>query len=433
MHPSLEEQPAAVALPPAVASSGSSLFAHCEQRAPLSETRNRILVTYGRSNVPLAKAIIACLERVYGHPVEARVECTEFADGETSVRFLDNIRGSDLFIICSVCPPRVNDSLMELLLLVDAARRASASSVTAVVPYYGYARQDRKSSPRMPISAKLVADLLAAAGINRIIVQDIHAAQIQGFFPASIPFDHIQGDFVVVRYLADLFHDVNRDSLVVVSPDAGGAARNRQLANKLHADLAIVDKRRVVANHSEVMNVIGRVEGKTCLIYDDMVDTAGTLVKAAAALKEHGAKTIYACASHAVLSGNATDPDAAARRIAGSKIDRVIFCDTIPISDSKRAILGDKLCIVSSAEIFAVAIDCIHMNDSFGGRLQAINQELEAHSDREKSLLDYYLQSGVAVARTASYARDLAFAAQGGFTPSEGAPTPVLGVRKPSF
>jgi len=416
---------------PTVLQGGSDLFGDRDRCARPTRAGERILVAYGHSNVQLAKDIISCLERVYGHAVEAPVESTRFADGEISVRFLENIRGSDLFIICSVCPPNVNDNLMELLLLVDAARRASAYSVTAVVPYYGYARQDRKSSPRMPISAKLVADLLVAAGINRIIVQDIHAAQIQGFFPASIPFDHIQGEFVMVRYLADLFRDVSRDSLVVVSPDAGGAARNRQLASRLHADLAIVDKRRVVANHSDVMNVIGRVEEKTCLIYDDMVDTAGTLVKAAAALKERGAKLIYACASHAVLSGSSTDPDASAKRIANSHIDCVIFSDTIPISPSKRAILGKKLRIVSCAEIFAVAIDCIHINDSFGERIQAISHDLQAHSDGEQSLLDYYIQSGTLVMRSTSHGRDLSSFGKGSV--SDGTPTPPVAFKTPNF
>jgi ribose-phosphate pyrophosphokinase len=272
-----------------------------------------------------------------------------FNDGEISVRVNENIRGSDVFVIQPTCSP-VNHNIMELLLIIDALKRASAGRITAVIPYYGYGRQDRKVQPRVPISSKLVADLLTAAGANRVLTVDLHAGQIQGFF--NIPVDHLYSTPVLRDYLK------NREfgDLVVVSPDAGGVERARAFAKRLNASLAIIDKRREKANVSEVMNVIGDVKGRDTLILDDLIDTAGTIVQAATALKQKGAKRVLAACAHAVLSG------AAIERINDSEIEELIVTNTIPL-DSKQD-KCKKLTVLSIAPFLAEAIKRIHDESS---------------------------------------------------------------------
>jgi len=274
-----------------------------------------------------------------------------FADGEASVSLEETVRGADVFLIQSTCKP-VNDHLMELLVMIDACRRASAGRITAVIPYFGYARQDRKAKSRDPISAKLVANMLTAAGANRILTMDLHAAQIQGFF--DIPVDHLLGNPTFVKYYLEKFPEdqFNHDEFVVVSPDVGSVARARAFAAKVHMGLAIVDKRRQKANVCEVMNVIGDVRGKTCILYDDMVDTAGSLCNAANALVEvGGAKAVYACATHGVLSGPAFD------RIENSAIEELVVHNTIPLSQNTPS---GKIKQLDVAPIFARAIAHIH-------------------------------------------------------------------------
>ena len=280
-------------------------------------------------------------------------KCTvkTFADGEASVSLEETVRGADVFLIQSTCKP-VNDNLMELLVMIDACRRASAGRVTAVIPYFGYARQDRKAKSRDPISAKLVANMITAAGAQRVLTMDLHAAQIQGFF--DLPLDHLLGapsfvDYYMKKFPEDQF---NHDEFVVVSPDVGSVARARNFAAKVHMNLAIVDKRRQKANECEVMNVIGDVAGKTCILYDDMVDTAGSLCNAAKALVEvGGAKEVYACATHGVLSGPAYD------RIEESVIKEMLFLNTIPqVGNTKSG----KIKFLDVAPIFARAIEHIH-------------------------------------------------------------------------
>ena len=280
-------------------------------------------------------------------------KCTvkTFADGEASVSLEETVRGADVFLIQSTCKP-VNDNLMELLVMIDACRRASAGRVTAVIPYFGYARQDRKAKSRDPISAKLVANMITAAGAQRVLTMDLHAAQIQGFF--DLPLDHLLGapsfvDYYMKKFPEDQF---NHDDFVVVSPDVGSVARARNFAQKVHMGLAIVDKRRARANESEVMNVIGDVAGKTCILYDDMVDTAGSLCNAAKALVEvGGAKEVYACATHGVLSGPAYD------RIENSVIKEMLFLNTIPQVGNTPS---GKIQFLDVAPIFARAIEHIH-------------------------------------------------------------------------
>ena len=274
-----------------------------------------------------------------------------FADGEASVTLEETVRAADVYLIQSTCKP-VNDHLMELLVMIDACRRASAGRITAVIPYFGYARQDRKAKSRDPISAKLVANMLTAAGANRILTMDLHAAQIQGFF--DIPLDHLLGNPTFVEYYMDKFPEdkFNHEEFVVVSPDVGSVARARAFAAKVHMGLAIVDKRRQKANECEVMNVIGDVRGKTCILYDDMVDTAGSLCNAARALVEvGGAKAVYACATHGVLSGPAYD------RIEASPIEEMVFLNTIPQLGNT---VSGKLKFLDVAPIFARAIAHIH-------------------------------------------------------------------------
>ncbi|MBF0329833.1 MAG: ribose-phosphate pyrophosphokinase [Nitrospirae bacterium] len=270
---------------------------------------------------------------------------TTFSDGEIMVQINENVRGADVFVIQSTCNP-VNKNIMELLLIIDALKRASARRITAVIPYYGYARQDRKVQPRVPISSKLVADLLTAAGTNRVLTIDLHAAQIQGFF--NIPVDHLYAAPVLLDYIKK----GSFDDLVIVSPDAGGVERARAFAKRLDASLAIVDKRREVANVSKVMHVIGNVEGKDVILLDDMIDTAGTITQAAQALKDNGAKRVYAACSHAVLSGPAIE------RINDSVLEEVITTDTIPLDD-KCSICG-KLKVLSVASLLSEAIKRIH-------------------------------------------------------------------------
>ncbi len=274
-----------------------------------------------------------------------------FADGEASVSLEETVRGADVFLIQSTCKP-VNDHLMELLVMIDACRRASAGRITAVIPYFGYARQDRKAKSRDPISAKLVANMLTAAGANRVLTMDLHAAQIQGFF--DIPVDHLLGNPTFVKYYLEKFPEdqFNHDDFVVVSPDVGSVARARAFAAKVHMGLAIVDKRRQKANVCEVMNVIGDVRGKTCILYDDMVDTAGSLCNAANALVEvGGAKAVYACATHGVLSGPAFE------RIENSVIEELVVHNTIPLTQNTPS---GKIKQLDVAPIFARAIAHIH-------------------------------------------------------------------------
>ena len=306
-----------------------------------------IKIFTGNSNPALAEAICKEIGTKLG---EAEVK--SFADGEVSVSIYETVRGSDVFVVQSTCKP-VNDSLMELLVMIDALRRASAGRITAVVPYFGYARQDRKAKARDPISAKLVANMITAAGADRVLTMDIHANQIQGFF--DIPMDNLLGNPIFVDYYAKKFGGVCED-MVVVSPDVGSVARARAFAQKLHMNLAIVDKRRQKANQCEVMNVIGDVAGKDCILFDDMVDTAGSLCNAAKALVEvGGAKSVHACASHGVLSGPALD------RLNESPIQELALLDTIPAIDTEKC---PKIKYLSVAPMFAEAIERIYQEVS---------------------------------------------------------------------
>lgn len=298
----------------------------------------------GSSNPELADKISKYLELPLG-----RCRAPRFSDGEVFVEIEENVRGVDVYVIQSTCAP-VNDNLMELLVMVDALKRASAGSITAVMPYYGYARQDRKAAPRTPITAKLVADLLSASGINRAVSMDLHAGQIQGFF--NMPFDHLYSMPVFLEHLKPRF----REPPVFVSPDAGGVERTRAYAKRIQADLAIVDKRRERANVSEVMNIIGDIEGRDCVILDDMVDTAGTLTNAAQALKDNGAASVLAAATHPVLSGPAVE------RIADSPLEEVIVTDTIPLSAEAKA--TKKFRVLSVAPLLGETIKRIHHSDS---------------------------------------------------------------------
>ncbi len=298
----------------------------------------------GSSNPELAEKISQYLELPLG-----RCHTPRFSDGEVFVEIQENVRGVDVYVIQSTCAP-VNDNLMELLVMVDALKRASAGSITAVIPYYGYARQDRKAAPRTPITAKLVADLLSASGINRVVAMDLHAGQIQGFF--NMPFDHIYSMPVFLDHLKPRF----REPPVFVSPDAGGVERTRAYAKRIQADLAIVDKRRERANVSEVMNIIGDIEGRDCVLLDDMIDTAGTLTNAAVALKENGAARVSAAATHPVLSGPAV------QRIIDSPLEEVIVTDTIPLPKAARE--NEKFRVLSVAPLLGETIKRIHHSDS---------------------------------------------------------------------
>src|SRR5271154_2157659 len=294
----------------------------------------------GTANEPLADEVCQFLGMQRG-----QAQVTRFADGEAYVQIQENVRGCDIFVMQPTCRP-VDEHLMELLLMIDAFKRASARRITAVIPYFGYARQDRKDKPRVPISAKLVADLLTTVGAHRALVVDLHAPQIQGFF--NIPVDHLFASPVLVDY----FKKMELPHLTVVSPDAGGVERARFFAKKIDAALAIVDKRRVEMNVAEVMHVIGDVNGRTCLIIDDLIDTAGTLVKTAAALVENGATGVYACSSHPVLSGDAVS------NIRNSVIREVVVTNTIPLTPEAQ--LEPKIRVLSIAGLIGRAIQSIH-------------------------------------------------------------------------
>ncbi len=305
--------------------------------------RGNMKVFTGSANRDLAEKICNVLEVPLGC-----CEVGQFSDGETFVNISETVRGVDVFFIQPTCSP-VNDTLMEALILIDAFKRASAGRINAVIPYYGYARQDRKTKAREPITAKLVANLLTVAGADRVVSMDLHAGQIQGYF--DIPVDHLSG----VPILADYFKNFIDTETVVVSPDLGGVTRARNFANLLDLPIAIIEKRRPKANVSEVMNVIGDIQGKNVIIIDDIIDTAGTITKAAKVLKSFGAKKVFACATHPVLSGPAVE------RIADSEIEKFIITDTIPLGEDKKI---DKIEIVSVAPIFGEAIKRIHENES---------------------------------------------------------------------
>ena len=298
----------------------------------------------GNANRPLAEEIAQ-----YLHVPMADAEVTRFSDGEVYVQVDENVRGTDVFVIQPTCPP-VNDTLMELLIMVDAMKRASARRITAVLPYYGYARQDRKVQPRVPITAKLVADLLEAAGINRVLALDLHAGQIQGFF--KVPVDHLfAGPVVMIDYLRKKeLHDP-----VIVAPDAGGVERARAIAKRFNAGLAIIDKRREGPNQAAAMHLIGEVKGRDAVVIDDMVDTAGTLIQAVSALAREGARRILACGVHAVLSGPALE------RIAASPLEEVVVTNSIPVSAAKRAA---RVTVLSVAPLLGEAIRRIHDEES---------------------------------------------------------------------
>ena len=275
---------------------------------------------------------------------------SKFSDGEITVHINENVRGTDVFVLQPTCMP-VNHNIMELLLMVDALKRASARRITAVIPYYGYARQDRKVQPRVPISAKLVADLITAAGTNRVLTMDLHAAQIQGFF--NIPVDNLYASPVLLDYVHNKY---NSQNLVIVSPDAGGVERARSFAKKLQCSIAIIDKRREAANISQLMNVIGEVKGKDAIILDDMVDTGGTTIQAVSALKEKGAKNVIAACTHAVLSGNAVE------KVNNSVLEELIVTNTIPLDSKKEKC--KKLTVLSIATLIGEAIKRIHEESS---------------------------------------------------------------------
>lgn len=307
---------------------------------------SRLVLISGSSNPELSRKVSEHLDIPL---VDAKL--VRFANGEFCCEIDKNVRGADVFIIHSTCAP-VNDNLMELLIMVDALKRASAETITAVVPHYGYSRQDRKVSPRTPITAKLVADLLTTAGTTRIITLDLHAGQIQGFF--NIPMDNIYSSPVLLRYIQE---QIKSDRLVAVSPDSGGVERVRHYAKKLECELAMIDKRRIGKNLAKAMNVVGDVKGKDCVIIDDMIDTAGTLVEGVKALKDNGANKIYACATHAVFSDPALD-----RIESCAELDKVIITDTIPLTQRGRSIA--KIKVVSTSELISKAIHRTFNNDS---------------------------------------------------------------------
>lgn len=304
----------------------------------------RMKIFSGNSNLPLAEKICKKLGVQLG-----KANVTTFSDGETRVEINENVRGMDVFIIQSTCPP-VNDNFMELLILTDAMKRASADRITTVIPYYGYARQDRKVAPRAPITAKLVADLITAAGVNRVLSVDLHAGQIQGFF--NIPVDNLFATPVLLEYIKKNY----QDNMVIISPDTGGVERARAFGKRLGANLAIIDKRREGPNESQVMNIIGDVGGMRTVILDDLIDTAGTVVQAAEALVDAGATDVSVCCTHPVLSGPAID------RINDSNIKEVIVTDTIPLHEKAKSC--KKIKILSVSGILSEAVRRIYYNDS---------------------------------------------------------------------
>jgi len=315
---------------------------------PLSNSNMMILS--GSANRPLAEEMAQDLGVELGSVTSKR-----FADGEIFVKIDENVRGRDLYIVQSTVPP--GDNIMELLLLIDAARRASAERITAVMPYYGYARQDRKDQPRVAIGAKLVANLITTAGAHRALSIDFHQHQLQGFF--DIPVDHLYAAPVFTRY----FREKHLDNLVVVSPDVGSAKMARGFAKRLGATMGIIDKRRPAANVSEVMNVIGDVDGKDCLLSDDMIDTAGTMAEAARALKERGARDVYACATHALLSGPACE------RLANAPFKEIVVTNTVPVPEEKRF---PGLTVLSVADLLARAVRYTHSNESVSSLFEAV-------------------------------------------------------------
>lgn len=309
----------------------------------MKDLGREIKVFAGNSNVEVAEEIAACMGKKLGDAVVG-----VFSDGEISVDINETVRGADIYIVQSTCEP-VNNNLMELLIMIDAMKRASAGRITAVMPYYGYARQDRKTKARDPITAKLVANLITSAGANRVLSMDLHASQIQGYF--DIPVDHLLGVPILGKY----FHDLELEDVVVVSPDIGSVTRARNFAHILNVPIAIIDKRRPKANVSEIMNVIGDIRDKNVILVDDMIDTAGTITNGANALRDMGAKKVFACATHPVLSGNAIN------RIKDSAIEELVVLNTIPLKDEKKL---DKIKVLSIAPIFAEAITRIYSNHS---------------------------------------------------------------------
>ena len=303
-----------------------------------------IKIFTGNANRPLAEEICGSLKLPLGHSSVSR-----FSDGEVYFQILENVRGKDVFVIQPTCRP-VDTTLVELLLMIDAFKRASARRITAVLPYFGYARQDRKDKPRVPISAKLVADVLSTAGASRALTMDLHVPQIQGFF--DIPVDHLFAAPVMIDY----FQKLSLPDLTVVSPDAGGTERARAYAKKLNANLAIIDKRRVEANVAEVVRIVGEVEGRTTLIVDDIVDTAGTLIKSAEAIVQQGAKKVYACCTHPVLSGPAV------QQINESSLEQVVVTNSIPLSPEAKK--SGKIKMLSVADLLGKAIKSIHEESS---------------------------------------------------------------------
>jgi ribose-phosphate pyrophosphokinase len=315
-----------------------------ERKPHRARVDDKFKIFSGTANEPLADEICAFLGLTRG-----QAQVTRFSDGEAYVQVQENVRGADVFVVQPTCHP-VDSHLMELLLMIDALKRASTRRITAVMPYFGYARQDRKDKPRAPISSKLVADLLTTAGAQRALIVDLHAPQLQGFF--NIPVDHLFASPVLVDY----FKKLNLPNLTVVSPDAGGVERARFFAKKMDAALAIVDKRRVDMNVAEVMHVIGDVHGRTCLLIDDLIDTAGTLVKTASALMENGASEVYACASHPVLSGQAVS------NLSHSCIKEVVVTNTIPLSQAARQ--EPRIKVLSIAGLIGRAIQANHEETS---------------------------------------------------------------------
>ena len=318
--------------------------AKSEPKPQRQRENDRFKIFCGSANEALATEICKYLNMPVG-----QAHLQRFSDGEVYFQLLENVRGADVFVVQPTCFP-VDQHLMELLLMIDALKRASARRITPVIPYFGYARQDRKDKPRAPISSKLVADLLTTAGANRALVVDLHAPQIQGFF--NIPVDHLFASPVLVSYVKEL----NLPDLTVVSPDAGGVERARFFAKKVDAALAIVDKRRVGMDETEVMHVIGDVDGRTCMVLDDIIDTAGTLVKTGEALLSAGARKVYACATHAVLSGKAME------RIGQSRLEQVIVTNTIPLREAARG--EPRIKVLSIAGLIARAIQSIHEETS---------------------------------------------------------------------
>src|SRR5438874_2129493 len=323
---------------------GDGQQAKPERRPQRGRRDDKFKIFSGTANEPLADEICSFLEIPRG-----QAQLTRFKDGEIYLQILENVRGADVFVVQPTCFP-VDQHLMELLLMIDALKRASARRITPVIPYYGYARQDRKDKPRVPVSSKLVADLLTTAGADRALMVDLHAPQIQGFF--NIPVDHLFASPVLVDY----FRKLELSDLTVVSPDAGGVERARFFAKKMEAPIAITDKRRTDMNVAEVMHVIGDVNGRTCLILDDMIDTAGTLVKTGDALLEAGAKQVFACATHPVLSGQAIE------RIHGSRIEQVVVTNSIPLTEAGKT--EPKIKVLSIAGLVARAIQSIHEETS---------------------------------------------------------------------